>query len=194
MSRGASTMIIQPKDLQPDPLSIDETIEQDAISYSPDVRQIGPMRVEGRAELIEEHGDGEVIHDIRVRGHYWGRLELLCSRCADPAEEATTGEFDLIFRPSGTDAVTGERALTEAETEIGYYEESGLVLEDVVREQVLLSLPERLVCMPDPNGLCLHCGQNLSVPLRYSDSMNDVDPRWEALAGLAERLKSDTKQ
>jgi len=188
-------MIIYPLDLQPDPLEIDETIPEGKIDYSPDVRQIGPLRVKGRAELIEEHGEGnQVIKDIRLRGHYSARLELLCSRCADPAEEKNEADFDLIFRPSGVDAVSGERALSEAETEIGYYEESGLVLEDVVREQVLLSLPDRLVCTPDPNGLCSHCGQNLSEPLHHIESVTETDPRWSALADLAVRLKSQTKQ
>jgi uncharacterized protein len=61
------------------------------------------------------------------------------------------------------------------------------LLEDVLREQVLLSLPVRTLCKPDCKGLCPHCGVN-----RNSQACNCAgdDPRWEALAGLRDRIKS----
>ncbi len=37
------------------------------------------------------------------------------------------------------------------------------MLEDVLREQVLLSLPARTLCGPDCKGLCPHCGHNLNT-------------------------------
>ena len=83
---------------------------------------------------------------------------------------------------------SGERAITADETEIGYYEESGLLLEDVVREQVLLSLPSRTLCTADCKGLCPRCGQNLNQAKCTCDEA-PADPRWNALAGLADKLE-----
>jgi uncharacterized protein len=186
-------ILIKPSELRVEALDLKVDIPEGAVEYAPDIRQIGKLHTEGRAELIEEHGGPkEIIEDIRLRAKYSGRFELLCARCLDPREERLKGDFDLIFRPAGVDAHTGERAISEAETEIGYYEESGLVLEDVVREQVLLSLPDRALCKPDCKGLCPHCGQNRNeVDCTCEPAM--TDPRWSALADLAGRIKTTEK-
>ncbi|MGO4213707.1 DUF177 domain-containing protein [Terriglobus sp. YAF25] len=129
------------------------------------------------------------MQDIRLRAKYSGDFEVLCARCVDPVPQHIEGEFDLLFRPSGVDGEQGERSISEAETEIGYYEESGLVLGDVVREQVLLSLPGRTLCREDCKGLCPRCGQNLNQGSCDCEDRT-VDPRWNALADLASRMKS----
>jgi uncharacterized protein len=84
--------------------------------------------------------------------------------------------------------VAGEHAITEDETEIGYYEQSGLLLEDAVREQVLLTLPGRTLCQEDCKGLCPHCGINRNLA-NCECVEKPVDPRLAALAGIAVALK-----
>jgi uncharacterized protein len=97
-------------------------------------------------------------------------------------------EFDLIFRPTSADSDAPERSITAPETEIGYYQKDSLSLEDVLREQVLLSLPVRTLCKPDCKGLCPRCGENRnSQPCSCDEGPSD--PRWQALAGLCDRTK-----
>jgi len=178
-------MIITPVQLVDEPLKLDETLAPGAIEYAPDIRQIGPLTVKGQAELIVEHrGPKEFVDDIRLRAHFDGRFEVLCARCIDPVEQPLSGDFDLIFRPGGVDNEPGEHAITEDETEIGYYEKSGLLLEDAVREQVLLALPGRTLCQEDCKGLCPQCGVNRNTA-PCSCEEQPVDRRWNALAGLA---------
>jgi uncharacterized protein len=182
-------VLITPFDLQNEPLVFRESIAPGTIDYAADTSQIGPLPVEGKADLIVEHrGPQEEVEDIRVRASYDGRFEVLCARCLDPVDVPLKGEFDLLFRPESADADSGERAITEDETEIGYYGRSGLLLEDVVREQVLLSLPGRTLCKQDCKGLCAHCGQNLNTS-SCSCAETAIDPRWNALQGLASTLK-----
>jgi uncharacterized protein len=186
---SVNTVLIAPLQLEKEPLFFKEKIAADAIDYAPDVRQIGLLPVAGRADLLLEHrGHGVEVPDIRLRAKYHGDFELLCARCVEPVPEKMAGEFDLIFRPWSADAESGERAITVDETEIGYYEESGLSLEDVVREQVLLSLPSRTLCKDDCKGLCPRCGQNLNQGTCNCDTVSD--PRWNALAGLANTLQT----
>ena len=182
-------MLINPLQLEKEPLLFDESIPAGALDYAPDVTQVGPLPVTGRADLIVEHrGHREQVEDIRLRAAYHGDFELLCARCVEPVPTPLSGSFDLIFRPQAADADPGERAITPDETEIGYYEESGLSLEDVVREQVLLSLPSRTLCKEDCKGLCPRCGQNLN--LETCNCNPTSDPRWNALAGLAGTIES----
>ena len=182
-------MLITVADLQLDPVEFDEHFSADAIDYGPDIRQVGLLDTKGRADLIEEHrGHKQVVPDIRVRGDYEGRFEVPCARCVEPVRHPVSGEFDLLFRPLGVDAGSSEQAISTQETEIGYYEKDGLTLEDVLREQVLLSLPARSLCQADCKGLCPRCGQNRNETACGCEEA-PADSRWEALAGLSGRIK-----
>jgi uncharacterized protein len=178
-------MLITTAQLHKESINLDESLPEGAIDYTADIRQLGPLSVKGKAELIEEHrGHGDIVDDIRLRAEFAGKFELLCARCLEPVNEQLKGDFDLIFRPEAADAEAGERAITEEETEIGYYGKSGLLLEDAIREQVLLALPGRMLCKDDCQGLCPHCGANRNnAPCSCEES--HTDPRWNALAGLA---------
>lgn len=181
-------MLITPLLLEQEPLQLNEAIPPAAIDYSPDVRQVGTLSVQGEADLLTEHrGSREFVQDIRLRARYAGDFELLCARCVEPVAERLAGDFDLIFRPEEVDAGQGERSISEEETEIGYYPKSGLALEDVLREQILLSLPSRTLCGPDCKGLCLQCGQNLNQGT-CGCGRTVSHARWNALADLGKEL------
>ena len=153
----------------------------------------GIWRLQGLAcEVIREPISGAKGY----RGRYpaagavfSGRFQVPCARCVEPVEIPLAAEFDLIFRPAGADSEAPERSITAPETEIGYYQKDSLLLEDVLREQVLLSLPVRTLCKPDCKGLCPRCGQNRNTQ-ECSCEVGPSDPRWEALAGLRGRLES----
>jgi uncharacterized protein len=95
--------------------------------------------------------------------------------------------FDLLYRPLGIDSGHAELSVTDAEAEIGYYEGQGLLLEDTLREQVLLALPLKSVCREECKGLCPHCGKNLNE--NECSCVDEVeDPRWSALKEIRTRL------
>ena len=178
-------MLITPLQLVDEPLEFDEAIAPGTLEYASDIRQVGPLPVKGAADLLIEHrSSNSHVNDIRLRAHYSADFEILCARCVDPVAVPLEGDFDLIFRPEGVDNQTGEHAITEDETEIGYYEESGLLLEDAVREQVLLNLPGRALCQQDCQGLCPHCGTNRNLA-SCDCTEKPSDPRWGALAAIA---------
>ncbi len=182
-------MRISLNDLQQEPVIIEARIPVGEISYGDETAQVSPLTVNGGAELVEEHhGPKEIVQDIRVRGEYSGDFTLACARCLDPVPEHLEGSFDLIYRPLGVDAGKDEHSITTSETEIGYYQGDGLELADVLREQVLLSLPARALCSEECKGLCPNCGQNLNSGTCDCDN-KPVDPRWNALAGLKSQVK-----
>lgn len=183
-------MLITVADLRVEPVEFDLHFSPDAIEYGEDIRQIGPLDATGRADLIEEHrGPKQIVPDIRVRGRYAGAFELPCARCVEPVEQRQAGEFDLLYRPIGVDASAAEHAISTSETEIGYYNGDGLVLEDVLREQVLLSLPEKTLCRADCKGICPGCGRNLNTESCRCEAVL-ADSRWSALSDLRGKIKS----
>jgi uncharacterized protein len=101
--------------------------------------------------------------------------------------EVTRG-FDLLYRPLGSDAGRPELSVTEAEAEIGYYQGEGLLLEEALREQVLLALPLKAVCREDCKGLCPHCGKNLNEgQCSCAEPVDDL--RWSALKEIRDKLE-----
>jgi len=176
-------------DLQQEPIEFSQDFAPGAIAYGDEVKAIAPLTVTGRADLVEEHhGPHEVISDIRVRGKYAGKFELPCARCVEPVEQELHGEFDLLYRPTGLPFDSAEHSISTSETEIGYYQGDSLDLEDVLREQVLLTLPARVLCSAGCKGLCPHCGLNLNHGSCACEAAAP-DPRWNALAELRDRVK-----
>ncbi len=177
-------------ELEREPIEFDLELGPGAVDLGEEATQVGVLATQGRAEVIHEHrGPKEIVADIRLRGNFSGKFEVPCARCVEPVGIPLAADFDLIFRPAAADAEATERSITAPETEIGYYLKDGLLLEDVLREQVLLSLPVRTLCKPDCKGLCQRCGANRNSQACECEE-GPSDPRWEALSGLRGRIKS----
>ena len=181
-------MLISLEDLERDAVEFREQFSPGQVEFGPELKQLAPLQSSGRATLIEEHqGAKEVIQDIRVVGEMSTRVEVACARCLEPVQRDVERTFDLLYRPLGTDAGRAEISVTKAEAEIGYYTGEGVLLEDILREQLLLEVPIKVVCREDCKGLCLHCGQNRNQG--SCDCVEQaVDPRWDALRGLRDKL------
>ena len=181
-------MLITLKDLQREPVEYRTSFPPGGIDFGSDVDQRGPMQAEGRADRLEEHrGPKEIVEDIRVRGSYKGSFQVACARCLDPVEHPLAGEYDVLFRPIGVDEDVHEHSIGASETEIGYYQDGSVLLEDVLREQVLLSLPTRTLCRENCKGLCPRCGANSNTHPCDCEAL-PADPRWAALGGLRGRV------
>jgi uncharacterized protein len=182
-------MFLDIKELELRPLEFAEDFPADVIDLGSDVRQRTVLKTEGRAEVVEEHhGKHKIIKDIRLRGRLSAGLESQCARCLEPVPQEIAREFELLYRPLGADAGRDELSVTDAEAEIGYYEGDGILLEDVLREQVLLALPLKITCRQDCKGLCPQCGKNLNQE-QCSCAVPADDARWAALKEIRGRLE-----
>lgn len=176
-------------DLEREPIDFDETLAPGRIEFTEDIRQVGPLHTAGRADLLKEHRDSrEIVEDIRIRASLETQMQVACARCLEPVEQAIDTSFDLIFRPTGADSEHADHAISASETEIGYYEGDGLLLEDVLREQVLLALPTRVLCCENCKGLCPECGRNRNTdPCDCAAAV--ADPRWSSLEAIRSQMK-----
>jgi len=182
-------MLIEIQELELHPVNFREEFSPGAIDLGAEVRQRSPLRSEGRADLVEEHhGRHELVRDIRLKGKLETSFEVPCARCLEPVLHVVDRSFDLLYRPLGTDAGHEELSITDAEAEIGYYEGASLLLEDALREQVLLALPLKTVCREDCKGLCALCGRNLNEG-QCSCAERVEDPRWAALKEIRDKLE-----
>jgi uncharacterized protein len=182
-------MFIKIKDLELRKLEFNESFAPGVIDFGEEIVQTTPLKSSGWAELIRENrGAHDVVEDIRLVGSFLVEVENACARCLEPVHNTVSEKFDLLYRPLGIDARSEEVSISKAETEIGYYQGEGLLLEDVLKEQILLALPVKQVCQAACKGLCPHCGKNLNI-----ESCNCVtsmpDPRWSALEDIRKKLE-----
>jgi uncharacterized protein len=173
-------MLLSIKEMEVRKLPFAETLPPGEIDFSGSAaRQIGPLVAQGTAELLEDSGE-----QVRVKGHVKTRLETDCDRCLGQAGFDIDKPFDLFYKPIQTmDGAADEVAIDTEETEIGFYQLPGLVLEDILREQVLLQLPMQRVCSEDCKGICPLCGANRNETECHCEA-HPGDDRWSALKDI----------
>ncbi len=182
-------MFLDIHDLELHPVEFKEEFAPGTIDFGMDFEQRGPLRSAGRADLVEEHhGKHNVVRDIRLQGDVSMRLEFACARCLEPVVQDVETKFDLLYRPLGVDAGEAERSISGTEAEISYYEGAGLLLEDALREQVLLAAPLKVLCREACKGLCPQCGKNWNT--ETCDCTKPTGSQsWAALKDLREKLE-----
>jgi uncharacterized protein len=174
-------MLLSIKEMEVRKLPFAETWKPNGFDFSDSgVIQKGPLAVEGVAELLP-HTGGEV----RIQGRVVASLETECDRCLGRASFPVDAPFDLFYRPLASALEDGgeEVAIDEGEAEMGFYELPGLVLEDIIREQLLLHLPMQRVCREDCKGICPICGAHRNETACTCQA-HPGDDRWMALRDL----------
>ena|ERR1035437_892778 len=169
-------MFLSVKEMELRKIRFDETFQPGQIELaSENLVQASLLHAVGSAEALK-NSDGEV----RIQGRYTVDLTAPCDRCLMDARFPLDAGFDLFYRPAAVIAFDGEVAIDEGEAEIGFYENGGLELEDVLREQVLLALPMQRVCSDTCKGICPVCGKNRNETACDCHVSSDSD-RWGAL-------------
>ena len=182
-------MFIDIHELELHPVDFVEEFAPGVLDLGADFTQRTALTTTGRAEMVpEHHGKHERILDIRVHGDFSTTLEVPCARCLDPVVTDVRNNYDLLYRPEGSDSSHEELSVTAAEAEISYYPGSGLELADVLLEQVLLAIPLKIVCKPDCKGLCPTCGCNRNTEMCHCTEKSE-DPRWSGLEDIRKQLK-----
>ena len=145
------------------------------------------LDTEGVTAPVAVHLEGEVRPDgdaVTAFGRFRAEGELACSRCLEKALWKVDEPFSVDYRRPSTAPLDDEIGLDEDDLDVSFLEGEELDLLELAAEQVLLTLPMRILCNENCAGLCPTCGAN-----RNRDSAcecpPEVDPRWKALEGLA---------
>jgi uncharacterized protein len=171
-------MFLDIKQMQLGKVRFSETIPAGAMEFfDQQIRQAAPIEAAGSAEVME------TVLEIRVRGHLRTCVEAACDRCLEPASFPIDTDFDLVYRPAALAPPGEEVEVGGAETEVGFYDGDGLELSEVLREQILLSLPMQRVCGEECQGICPVCGQNRNL-VQCRCHAATADDRWEKLKDL----------
>jgi uncharacterized protein len=121
----------------------------------------------------------EVGEGVLVRGRIRARLDVECRRCLKAVEHEIDDEVDLLFEPLDEEEAVelgGEvYALPRRSPEVD--------LREPLREQLLLRVPEYVVCREECRGLCPRCGIDRNEASCECDLAGEGSP-WDALRNL----------
>lgn len=102
--------------------------------------------------------------DMRVTGDLHAALTVPCDRCLQAVPVTVAESFNLVYVPVEAERVRkGEIELHGEDLEFSYYANDELEVDQLVREQLELALPARVLCRVDCRGLCPHCGADLNL-------------------------------
>lgn len=102
-------------------------------------------------------------------------IDTMCDRCATPVKKDNTLEVNHLLVTELNDEDNDEFYLVE---------DLHFDLDELLREDILLSLPTKILCREDCKGLCAYCGTNLNE--KQCDCKKPIDPRLEALKQFLE--------
>lgn len=128
-----------------------------------------------------------IKNDVVVKGSVFSKADVVyldvdisfdffgfCDRCAEDVKKS----FDFKVKHIVVEKLENEND----DDDYIVVKNRELDLDELVSEEVSLSLPSKILCKEDCKGLCPKCGANLNV--KKCDCKSDVDPRMAALLQL----------
>lgn len=149
-----------------DSLSVDYQLDLSNFIYGTYYPVKEPVSVKGRL-----YSKADVLYiDVDIKFTFYG----VCDRCAEEIKR----DFSIAFNK----IIVEELQNIDNDDDYIVVENQILDLDELVNEEVSLSLPTKMLCNDDCKGLCPKCGTNLNV--KKCDCKSDVDPRMAALLQL----------
>jgi uncharacterized protein len=121
---------------------------------------------------------------LYAQGSLRATIDEQCVLCLTDVEQPLTSKISDLFIYPPEDAP--EEALTVGD-------DAHIDLAPLVRENMLISRPIRILCRPDCKGLCPTCGQNWNEGPCACQTERD-DPRLAQLAKLLKELPNKTDE
>ena len=150
-----------------------------------------PPFVELLIEALEDGGEHRCQAEVTLRkedqrvfldGRLDAQLDLPCARCLERSSLDLRRDIHVVLVLERSDQDV-EVELADDELDESYLDGELIDLPELIREQVLLAMPDKVVCSEDCRGLCAGCGADLNHEACQC-SGKPMDPRMAALANL----------
>jgi uncharacterized protein len=151
--------------------------------YQPD--ELNP--VDERVTLTEPASvNGKVRksrNEVFVNGHIDTRAQVECDRCLQQVQLPVSVDFELEYITESDYQSSQVVELGEAELAVAVFDGQTLDVDEIVKEQILLAVPTRMLCREDCKGICPECGIDRNTG-ECNCVTDNIDPRWAALKNL----------
>ncbi len=142
---------------------------------SDDVKLKNEVKVKG---TLTKH-----IAQTDVEGIIGAEAGVECSRCLLPIDQKFEIAFESAFVMEENYTQAKEAEIGAKDLDVSVFVGSEIDVTELVREQILLNLPEQVFCKENCKGLCEKCGANRNL-INCKCIEKEVDPRWATLKNL----------
>jgi uncharacterized protein len=168
-------MIIDLDSIGRSPRQVDVAFEPSQIDLTDEAKLIGNVDFRGNFSR-------EGLRTI-VRGNIAADLVLDCSRCLEPVNRHFDVPFEAVFVDAGVEPANEEIQIGKEDLDESLIIDGKIDIAEIVREQIILALPETELCREDCQGLCSKCGANRNL-IDCKCTEDEIDPRWAVLKNL----------
>jgi uncharacterized protein len=158
-----------------------------AHTYAPGELVIEDERV--RLLLVPPTVSGEFRQKLRrvdVSGKLSARLQLECDRCLKPVELPVYSRFKLEYVTAADYREQQAVELSEEDLDVTVFDGETIDVDDLVTEELLLAIPDHVLCKEECKGICPVCGKDRNLDECKCET-KEVDPRWAGLEKLVNR-------
>ena len=113
---------------------------------------------------------------VRIETKGCVTLQMACARCLTEVDVPL--QLEIVREVYAPDQLTEDDA-----DEQNFVQDYSLQVDDLINNEILLSLPTRVLCKPDCKGICMKCGQNLNLGECGCDTFVP-DPRMVAIKDI----------
>ncbi len=169
-------MIIDLLNLEKSPFDFEVSFDADAINLESQTVEL-KNEVEVKATLTKH------IMQADVEGEIFAEAETECSRCLLEITEDLRIPFEVSYVEPENYPQAQETELQEDDLSVAILDDDKIDVKELVREQILLNLPEYIYCKKNCKGLCEICAANRNL-IDCKCKEKEIDPRWSALQDL----------
>ena len=160
---------------------------------------------EGRHAFAHEYSPGELVMEdsritllqppsvsgeievkgkrVLVRGRVRGSVIVECDRCLKQVEFPVDSGFKVEYVSPQEYEAQHAVELSSDDLDLSVFDGETMLIDDLVTEEILLALPDHLLCRPDCKGICAVCGNDKNVDDCGCETQA-TDPRWDELKKL----------
>jgi uncharacterized protein len=99
---------------------------------------------------------------IRITGEIEGSLEVDCHRCLRTFSFPINEDVDLYLIEEDRAPEEDEKELDSEELTYEFFDGEVIEIDQLIAEQIFLTLPVKVLCSEDCKGICPGCGANLN--------------------------------
>jgi uncharacterized protein len=147
-------------------------LEADAGNVGLDDRFVG--RVVVHAELEKTGRQLHLKADLKAKGKF------TCDRCLDEFGRDLGTRYEIVYLTE--EGLDGGR--TDEEVQYLGPDTTTIDLGEDVRQFLILTVPQKLLCIEDCRGLCTVCGANRNK-VSCKCNTKETDPRWDVLKKMS---------
>ena len=151
--------------------------------YAPDelglederVKLIEPAEVAGK---VRQQGNRS-----HVSGRVTARVQTECDRCLKSVELPIDSHFKLEYVTAEDYRAQQAVELTEEDLDLSVFDGEAIDIDELVKEEILLAVPDHVLCGETCKGICAVCGGNRNL-VECGCEAKEIDPRWAELKKL----------